>query len=120
MAQRGNEVGALTGLLAAAGALAYRVAAFRAGGVNGGLDELMAQSISGFGARAQFLAAAAALCYLVAILGAGGLDCYRLAIMVPISGVWSDLFHPDNLTAGAAPVGLRAFSVQVGETFSAA
>ena len=35
VAQRGNEVGALTGLLAAAGALAYRVAAFRAGGVNG-------------------------------------------------------------------------------------
>ena len=44
VAQRGNEIGALTFLLAAAGALAYRVAAFRAGGGNGGLDELMAQT----------------------------------------------------------------------------
>ena len=83
VAQRGNDIGALTGLLAADSALLYRVAAFRAGGVNGGLDEVMARSFKD-GARAQFLAAAAALCYLVAILGAGGLDCYRLAIMGPV------------------------------------
>lgn len=120
VAQRGNEVGALTGLLVADTALLYRVAAFRAGGGNGGLDELMAQSLNDAVMRAQFLAAAAALYYLVAILGAGGLDCYRLAIMGPNSGVWSELYHLGDLTAGAAPVGLRAFSVQVGETFSAA
>lgn len=46
VAQRGNEIGALTGLLAADAALLYRVAAFRAGGGNGGLDELM---IAAFG-----------------------------------------------------------------------
>ena len=68
----------------------------------------MAQSLNDAVMRAQFLAAAAALCYLVAILGAGGLDCYRLVIMGPNSGVWSELYHSGDLTAGAAPVGLRA------------
>ena len=38
MAQSISDVGALTGLLAAAGALFYRVAAFRAGGGNDDLD----------------------------------------------------------------------------------
>ena len=55
VAQRGNEIGALTLLLAAAGALAYRVAAFRAGGGNGDLDVLMAQSLNDVVMLAQFL-----------------------------------------------------------------
>ena len=102
VAQRGNEVGALTGLLAAADALAYRVAAFRAGGGNGGLDILMVQSINETEMRAVFLVAAAALVYLVALLGAGGLDCYRLPVKMVV--IYRKLDRIDDLTAGAAPV----------------
>lgn len=102
VAQRGNNVGMLTGLLVADAALLYRVAAFRAGGGNGGLFELMARSFNDVGMRAVFLVAAAALAYRVAILGAGGLDCYRPPVKMVV--IYRKLDRIDDLTAGAAPV----------------
>ena len=52
------------------------------------------------------LAAAAARVYRVAVLGAGGREFYPHVIMS--ARVYSKRFHPGDLTAGAAPVGLRA------------